>query len=233
MVENIAQAVDIVVPWMQKHHENQGDPDIAEKIVNISGYRVHGRPVYQITQRKYLPSIRRQLQANHRILSTTYSTYAYYSCHRTEMEQKVVQHMKRTNAYRVIMEFNNKNLHHLDRILKHIEETMITTLNQLFHDKLITETQWQRLLVKRTNSRLDTLYFLPDTRQVTIANELFLIIFSYLIHIGSHSILSDEQQSPSSHHECNSFFNTSSSIALQLCDIFNNIRERYRCHRCY
>ena len=180
MVEKITQAVDIVVPWMQKHHKDQGHHDIDEKIVDVSGYRVHGLSVYQITQRKYLPSIRRHLQANHRILSTTDSTYAYYSCERTEMEQKVVEHMKRTNAYRLIMELNDKNQHHLDGVLKHINEKIIATLNQLFHDKLITKAQWQRLLVKRTNSRFDTLYFLPDTRQVAIANEFFSIYYFYI-----------------------------------------------------
>ena len=177
MVEQINQSVDIVVPRVSNSHGNDSDHDIDQKIIDVSGYSIHGRPVYQITQRKYLPIIRQQLQLNHRILLSTYSNYAYYSREQTEMKQKVVEHMIRTNAYRLTMELNDTNRHHLDHVLQHIDQETTTKLNHLFHNQLITESQWQKMITNRTTNRFNNLYFLPDTRQVNVTDDLFFMYY--------------------------------------------------------
>ncbi|CAF2907439.1 unnamed protein product [Rotaria sp. Silwood2] len=164
MVDQINQAIDIVVPWMDKMNDKD---DNIEKIINLSGDEINERrPLYQITRKKYLNIIRQQLQANNRILLPTYNICAYYSCELTDMQQKVHEHMTRTGAYRLIMELDQTNPYSLEEFLKKINNEIMKKLNGFLHNKLITYSQWEQMTINQSNSQLNTLYFLPDTRQV-------------------------------------------------------------------
>ncbi|CAF5104595.1 unnamed protein product, partial [Rotaria sp. Silwood1] len=168
MVDQINQAIDIVVPWMDNMDDNDDDDD-NEKIINLSGDEINERrPLYQITRKKYLNIIRQQLQTNNRILLPTYNLYAYYSCELTLMQQKVHEHMTRTGAYRLIMELDQTNPYSLKEFVKKMNNDIMKKLNCVLHNKLITYAQWKQMSTNRSNSQLNTLYFLPDTRQANV-----------------------------------------------------------------
>ncbi|CAF4609415.1 unnamed protein product, partial [Rotaria magnacalcarata] len=82
---------------------------------------------------QYFDSIQKQLQTKNRILLPTYNTNAYYSCEIIEMQQKISEHMTRTNAYRFIMDINETNQPLLDELLLENDKLIATTLNNLFH----------------------------------------------------------------------------------------------------
>ena len=177
MVDQINKAIDVVVSCMDQLHRNENDNnDNEEKLINISSdYETNNRPVYQITRRKYLDHIRQQLQMKNRILLRTLNTYAYYSCERSDIQQKIFEHMTQTDAYHLIMELHERNQHHLENVLKTMNKQIMTKLNHLYHTKLISYLQWQKLINNRLNSRLDILYFLPNICQVRYTtNDLFL-----------------------------------------------------------
>ncbi|CAF4700802.1 unnamed protein product, partial [Rotaria sp. Silwood2] len=94
--------------------------------------------------------------------------YAYYSCERTEMQEKVLEHMIRTGAYRFIMELNVTDQHYIEIIFNSIDHHITDKLNNLCHDKLISYSQWEKLNANRSTNRLDTLCFLPDTRRENV-----------------------------------------------------------------
>ncbi|CAF2890491.1 unnamed protein product [Rotaria sp. Silwood2] len=166
MADQINQAIDIVIPWMEYENDgNDDDDEHMEKIISLSDCKGNGRPLYQITRKKYFEIIRQQLQANNRILFIAYNTYAYYSCEKNELQQKVHEHMTRPGIYRLIMELNDTNQHHIEEVLNKMDNEITTKLNLLFDDKLISHAQWQKLSMYRLNTRLNTLYFLPDTRR--------------------------------------------------------------------
>ncbi|CAF4059560.1 unnamed protein product, partial [Rotaria sp. Silwood2] len=165
MVDEINQSIDVVVPCID---ENKVNDNGENKLMNLSENKINGRPLYQIRRKKYIEIIRRQLQAKNRILLTTYNTYAYYSCERTEMQEKILEHMIRTGAYRFNVELNVTDQHYIEIILNSIDHHITDKLNNLCHDKLISYSQWEKLNANRSTNRLDTLYFLPDTRRENI-----------------------------------------------------------------
>ena len=55
----------------------------------------------------------------------------------TESEDDMIKNTRRLSSQcESWMELNDTNQHHVDRILMHIEEKPITTLNHLFHEKI-------------------------------------------------------------------------------------------------
>ena len=175
MVEEINQSIDVVVPCMDSVHDDA--EEAGKTIIDISGYGSNTRPLYLIRRKKYLGPIRQQLKAKNRLLLRTLNTYAYYSCEITEMQQKVLEHMTSTRAYLVVMELTRTDHDHIDQHLKSIDERITSALNQLLDDRSITRAQWQRMRASRSRSRMDCLYFLPDTRQVRSMINLSLSLY--------------------------------------------------------
>ena len=177
MVDQINQAIDVVIPCM---NEADGADDEDEKIIDVSGYGTNTRPLYLIKRKKDLELIRKHLSMKKRVLLRTLNTHAYYSCATTEIEQKVRKHMASTGAYSLIVELDSTHQQYLDTHLNNVDERISCTLNHLLQDQSITFSQWQQMKVERCASRLDSLYFLPDTRRVRHTVDLFLFIsFKY------------------------------------------------------
>ena len=53
-----------------------------------------------------------------------------------------------------------------------IDYQITTKLNELFHDKMIIYSHWQTMIISRSTSQFDTLYFLPNTRRVCCSNSI-------------------------------------------------------------
>jgi hypothetical protein len=178
MVDHINQAIDVVIPCL---HGLDGSDDEEEKMVDISGYGSNTRPLYLIKRKEDIELIRKRLSAKNRVLLRAFSTHAYYSCDIAEMQQKVLQHMTSTGAYSLIMELDKTKQHCIDTCLNNTDERVTCTLNRLLHDQSITFSQWQEMRVDRLDSRLDSLYFLPNTSRVSPMTNLFLFILFLLI----------------------------------------------------
>ncbi|CAF2935437.1 unnamed protein product [Rotaria sp. Silwood2] len=169
MVEQIHhQAIDVVLPWMDNMYENEDDNDNNEKIINLSEYTMNERPLYRVTRKDYLNIIRQQLQANECILLTAYNTYAYYACALTEMKLKIHEHMTRTGAYHLMMEFHSTHSYVMEEVVKKMDYRIMKKLDSFLHNKLISYWQWLQMSINQLNSRLNFLYYLPDTRRVNV-----------------------------------------------------------------
>ena len=188
MVDQINQAIDVVIPWID---EADGCEDEYEKIIDISGYKTNARPLYRIQHRKDIELIRRQFRAKNRVLWRAYHTYAYYSCETSEIHQKVQEHMIRTGAYCFIMNSNETNQYYTNKYLNDINQRITTVLNTLLHDQWITYRQWQKMIEHHFKGTFDSLYFLPDTRKVGHIIYLVLCIPFILKTIEKYSISSN------------------------------------------
>ena len=209
MVDQINQAVDVVIPCMD---EADGAEDEDETIINISGYGTNTRPLYLIKRKKDIELIRKHLSVKKRVLLRTFNTNAYYSCETTEIEQKVRKHMASTGAYLLIVELDSTNRDYLDTHLNNVDERISCTLNDLLHHQSITFSQWQQMKVERLASRLDSLYFLPDTRRVRHTVDLSLYLFP--LNIGPCSIAANAELLPWFNIQDFSFSHSSSSAHL-------------------
>lgn len=156
---------DLVLPCVERKDQ---DNDKELLLVKLTDTKSTGRSLYQIKHTKDLAMIQQELQTKHHILLPTYNTNAYYSCPINEMQQKIFEHMTDTHAYRLVFELDPTDKHNIDIIMKYIDNQITTKLNTMLHDKLITMQQWKKLITNPSTSRLDTLYFLPDTRQVNV-----------------------------------------------------------------
>ena len=99
MDDQFNQAIDIIVPWMDKRDESEEEEEEEEeddheekeegegetnnakrKMIQLCACTKTGRPLYLIRRRKYIEPILKQLQVTNRLLLNTYNTHAYYSC---------------------------------------------------------------------------------------------------------------------------------------------------------
>ena len=157
--------------------EPRKDDDEEPMLVNIAAIKANERPLYQITQKRHIETIRRELEERNRVLLQAYNTYAYYSCAKTEMQQKVLDHMTTTGAYSLIMELNDSNQHFIEKVVKRMDKRITLTLDKLLAAQLITFSHYNKMKINQSKRRLDTLYFLPDTRRVSL-QMYFAIFFS-------------------------------------------------------
>ena len=212
MVDHINQAIDVIIPVITgadgSDVENEG-----EKRIDISGYESNARPVYLIERKKDTELIRKHLFAKNRVLLRTFNTYAYYSCDIAEMQQKVLEHMSTTGAYSLIMELDNTNRHCIATYLTDMDARVACSLNQLLHDQSITVLQWQQMKVELRESRLDSLYFRPNTRRVRHMREPFLVN-SFSFKIGKCSMAAIAKLSPRFNIPDFTFSHSSSSTHL-------------------
>jgi hypothetical protein len=225
MVDQINESIDVVVRWMDGK-PRKGDDDEEPMIVNISAYKANERPLYQITQKGHMETIRRELEERSRLLLTVYNTYAYYSCARTEMQQKVLDHMTSTGAYCSIMTLNDSNQHLIEKVVKRMDKRITLTLDKLLAAQLITSAHYNTMKVNPSKRRLDTLYFLPDTRRVSL-NVNVAIVFSTFIRIGRCSISS---------YDCLSLWINNADFTLSVSSSSTHVRSsdspkdlQYRC----
>ena len=186
------QAIDIIIPCMIGMDGREHEDD---RIIDLSGYGSKTRPLYLIKQKHDVELIRKRLLEKKRVLLRTFNTYAYYSCDIAEMQQKVLEHMTSTGAYSLIVELDNTNRHCIDTCLNDMDERVKCTLNTLLLDQSITFSQWRQMRVDRLDSRLDSLYFLPNTRRVRPLIDLFLSN-SFSLNIGKCSMAANAQLSP-------------------------------------
>ena len=78
--------------------------------------------------------------------------------------------MTTTNAYSLIEELNETtNPDCIRKNLDHIVEKVQLMLNDLLQNQSITSMQCQEMQIQRAKVRLDYLFFLPDTRKVSVA----------------------------------------------------------------
>jgi len=193
MVDQINEAVDIIVPFKDydevtvaaaaaanenKDQNDDDDDDEDEKIISLLGYKANTvvRPLYLVKRKKYVKLIQEQLYAKNRLLlKTLYKPSTYYSCEITEMQEKVSKHMIGTDAYLLIMKLNETNQDDcMEKYLDKIDQQITSTLTNLLSDQSITLLQWHQMKVNRQQSeirrqrRLNSLYFLPDTRRVCL-----------------------------------------------------------------
>ncbi|CAF3924385.1 unnamed protein product [Rotaria sordida] len=154
------QAMNIVLPWMDNHDsfdkdlldkQNDGDDEennienVEENMFELVKDQSEARPLYRITRRKYLKQIRQYLQVNGYGLYGVFNSYAYYACDRREMQEKVQDHLTLTKSYYYLMDVDK---------------------NKLLYEQKISDTHWEQLTLHPTESRFNTMYFLPDIRQV-------------------------------------------------------------------
>ena len=118
MNDQFNQAIDIVVPWMDKLDESEEEEEeegegetnnTKRKMIQLRTCTKTRRPLYLIRRRKYIEPIRKQLQATNRPLLNTYNTHAYYSCRISEMKEKVSEQRRRTSAYRLITKLDDSH----------------------------------------------------------------------------------------------------------------------------
>ena len=186
------QAIDIIIPCMIGMDGSESED---EKIIDLSGYGSHSRPLYLVKQKHDVDLIRKRLLEKKCVLLRAFNSYAYYSCDIAEMQQKVYEHMASTGAYSLIVELDNTNGHCIDICLNDMDERVRCTLNTLLYDQSITFSQWRKMRVDRLDSRLDSLYFLPNTRRVRTLIDLSLSN-SFSLNTGKCSMAANAQLSP-------------------------------------
>jgi hypothetical protein len=162
----------------EKKEENEGK---TIPMVRIPEYRLNPRPLYCI-QKNDIKLIREKFKAQNRLLLKTYKSNAMYSCTINEFESKISAFFTRTNAYSLIEEFNETtNLNYVEKYLDDLVNKVKTILDDLLQHQSINSMQYQEMKIIRSKVRLDYLFFLPDTREVTILVFFVHIISSYII----------------------------------------------------
>jgi NurA-like 5'-3' nuclease len=194
MVDEINESVDIVVQLFDDDDDNdddlQNDHSVCsfdaqnshfnqkketEKeilIVRMPAHRLNARPLYAI-QKKDIKKIRQLLKEQHRLLLKAYKSNAMYSCSIHEFDEKISTFMTQTNAYSLIEELNGTNPDRVKKRLDTIIEQMKTIFDDLLQHQSMTAMQYEEMKVSRETARLDYLFFLPDTRQVSVVMFLF------------------------------------------------------------
>jgi hypothetical protein len=104
-----------------------------------------------------------------RLLLKTHKPNTMYSCTMDEFKEKISTFMVTTNAYSLINELNDTiNPNCVKNTLDHVVEKLQIILDGLLQNEWISWMQYQEMQIQRTKVRLDYLFFLPDTRKVSV-----------------------------------------------------------------
>ncbi|CAF1590017.1 unnamed protein product, partial [Adineta steineri] len=98
-------------------------------------------------------------------LLDVYNSNALYMCKNKEMQRKIMEHVKGTNAYSFMEKLYETNPTCVQQRLDTIVEQVTTLLNDLITSHSINDSQFRQMNVDRSTVRMDYLFFLPDTRQ--------------------------------------------------------------------
>jgi hypothetical protein len=197
MVDKINESVDIVV---QLFDDDDNDDDLQNDlsmcsfdaknsdsnqqkgtgkelyIVRIPEHRLNARPLYAI-QKKDIKMIRQLLKEQNRLLLKAYKSNAMYSCLIIEFDERISIFMTETNAYSLIEELNETNPDCVKKRLDNIVEHVNTTLDNLLQHQSISAMQYEEMKISRDRVRLDYLFFLPDTRHVSVVIFFSIVVF--------------------------------------------------------
>ena len=202
MVDKIKESVDIVVQLFddddddftddnandhsvcsfdaKSSHVNQQKETGKEiSIVRMPEHRLNARPLYAI-QKKDVQIIRQLLKEQNRLLLKAYKSNAMYSCSSDEFEEKISTFMTQTNAYSLIEELNDSNPNCVKKMLDTIVKRVKTTLDDLLQHQSISAMQYEEMKISRDRVRLDYLFFLPDTRHVSVVIFFSIVLFDDL-----------------------------------------------------
>jgi hypothetical protein len=157
----------------------QQEPGKGVSVVRIPEHRLNARPLYAI-QKKDISMIRQLLKEQNRLLLKAYKSNAMYSCSIDEFEEKISTFMTQTNAYSLIEALNESNPNCVKKRLDTIFEQVKTTLDDLLQHQSISAMQYEEMKIGRERVRLDYLFFLPDTRHVSIVIVFLIVLFGCL-----------------------------------------------------
>ena len=199
MVDKIKESVDIVVQLFDdddddftddnannhsmcsfdaksSHSNEQKETGKGISIVRMPEHRLNARPLYAI-QKKDIKVIRQLLKEQNRLLLKAYKSNAMYSCTINEFEEKISTFMTQTNAYSLIEELNETNPNCVKKMLDTTVKQVKTTLDDLLQHQWISAMQYEEMKSSRDRVRLDYLFFLPDTRHVSVAIFFSIVLF--------------------------------------------------------
>jgi hypothetical protein len=164
------------------HHQMKNEKEIS--IDRILAYRLNARPLYCIKKNE-MKLIQEEFKKQNRLLLKTYGSNAMYSCTKNEFEEHISIFITQTNAYNLIEELNDTNSDCIQKYLDDLVNQITTVLNDLLQFQFINSMQYQEMKVIRSKVRFDYLFFLPDTRKVSIVScflhPYFFNHFSYII----------------------------------------------------
>jgi hypothetical protein len=83
----------------QKQEEKKGAAAASSSSLSNLQPQRQRHPLVLIDKKKYIRRIQRQLEDTNYVLLKVYKGHTYYLCQTTEMQQKISEHMVRTNAY--------------------------------------------------------------------------------------------------------------------------------------
>ncbi|CAF4296692.1 unnamed protein product, partial [Adineta steineri] len=125
--------------------------------------------------REKIRSIRRQLAIHNLILRPIYKGIGYYLDSINIFQKKTCKFMTQTNCYSFLFKLSRSYPHASQNRLANIVDRVETTLNNLFHSKSITETQYNLMKINRTSVRMNYLYFVSQTHKEGIPVQPIMI----------------------------------------------------------
>jgi hypothetical protein len=143
-------------------------------------------------------SIRRQLADDNLILRPIYKGIGYHLDSIHIFQRKVSEFIAQTSCYSFVSNLSRFYSHPSHHRLADIVEQVETTLDNLFHSKSITETQYKMMKIDRTLVRMNYLYFVSETHKVCI---FILLFFSYILSSYIYMYLSTGRNTCSADHE--------------------------------
>ena len=130
-------------------------------------------------KKKYIQRIQRELEDKDYVLLKAYISHTYYLCQTNEMEQKVSEHMIRTNAYTLIEhnKYEEKYKKFVHFPLNALIRQVTTALDELNRKKSISHIQLQQLHFDKSKVKIDHLSFQPDVHEVKYLSIIVLFHF--------------------------------------------------------
>jgi hypothetical protein len=202
MVDEINESIDIVVQSFDddyndddvdddtrcsyydehQHEERKEENQKTISIIGIPAYRLNARPLYYI-QKKDIQLIQQQFKEQNRLLLKTYKSNAMYSCTIDEFQANISTFFTRTNAYSLIEELNETNPNCIQKYLDDLVGKVKTMLGDLLQQRSINSIQYEEMQVQHAKVRLGYLFFLPDTRHVSILIFLLFVTLKFFFVI--------------------------------------------------
>ena len=136
-------------------------------------------PLVLLHKKKYIQRIQHELEDKDYVLLKAYNSHTYYLCQTNEMEQKVSEHMIRTNAYTLIEhnKYEEKYKKFVHFPLNALIRRVTTALDELNRKKSISHIQFQQLHFDKSKVKIDHLSFQPDVHEVKYLSIIVLFHF--------------------------------------------------------
>lgn len=164
-MEHINESIDLLVLYDDDDDDNE-DRDL---LVRMPSWNIRStRPLYSVRE-KDLHTVRAYFAKKNWILLSVFSTVnTMYLCRRRDIEEKVSEHFRRTQAYLLLQEQQTTDEHSVNDRLRRLVAVIQSMINRLWLRRDLTNEQLHYFTyIEADENSFSSLMFVPDTQHVS------------------------------------------------------------------